>query len=1092
MARGFTNSEAKDLIERSSALLEEFNAAAQLSGTRHTELAQIVRETRSRKVDARFSDVVIRQAGENTYEVLDINPLGAITLDQLNGIENPSLVQITDGLETHTLAECQQRAFEGTRINLDGRHDAAANAVLHAAFVSANSYQPAAICKHAADAYGPHVQALVEKIEAGSGTFKWLLASRDKKDEAERSYLELKALIDQCLDPTASTALDTLNSLPNISEDAAWAWFSSNREDALREVGTVSASVVGTDDWQFLSSDAKKLSGEVSGYGARLSEKSDASPASLESIIRRAVSKSFAGDVLGTLKTVPIEELARTGRGIRVKSLRDAGFEAIADVYAATKTELESVHGISYSGACDIKKAATEFANEVEKGLKLRLSADNKTPEATRILCVASALKEWRELSHECGTLLDAVTKETSTPLAELSVARRPMAWLFSTPEEREKATGAYNSLNAFLVSETALKANATLKRMYKLEQNAVPADRAWVEFTANPVAIINILEDVVPEALGNDDTLFGLPEELAREIQDEAFFPEGLNCTLRRYQEWGVKYILHQGKTLLGDEMGLGKTVQAIAAMVSLKNVGESRFLVVCPASVLENWCREVKKHSKLRVTKVHGRNCRTAFEDWTRTGGVAVTTYETTRKLKLAEGSTYGLAVVDEAHYIKNPEAARSKNTLRLLENANRVLLMTGTALENKVDEMLTLIGYLRPDVARRARPLAFMSGAQRFRDEVAPVYYRRKREDVLTELPELIESEEWCTLGEVEKEAYERAVLRRSIMASRQVSWNVANLEEDSSKAKRLLEIIDSAADDGRKVLVFTFFLNTAYGIANLLGDKCVGLINGSVPPARRQEIVEEFDASEPGSVLVAQIQSGGTGMNIQCASVVVFCEPQYKPSIENQAVSRAYRMGQTRSVLAFRLLCENTVDEHILEIIRSKQQIFDAFADKSSAAAAAAEQDIAVDDKGMGKIIEEEIERIKAENPGLAAQVEREMEEARELGLDIDGEGAASAGAHAEGVAYVPASRPRRAMGVTRQASTRPASRPKPAVDTLPAASVGTHEGGTPRPSSAIRPAAVKMAPRFCPNCGNAFSPGTKFCCYCGAKLPSPAP
>ena len=139
--------------------------------------------------------------------------------------------------------------------------------------------------------------------------------------------------------------------------------------------------------------------------------------------------------------------------------------------------------------------------------------------------------------------------------------------------------------------------------------------------------------------------------------------------------------------------------------------------------------------------------------------------------------------------------------------------------------------------------------------------------------------------------------------------------------------------------------------------------------------------------------------------------------------------------------------------------------------------------------MGKIIEEEIERIKAENPELAAQVEREMAEARESGLDIDDEGAARAGTRAEGIAHVPASRPRRAMGVTRQASTRPASHPKPAVDTLPAVSAGTHEGGAPRPSSAVRPAAVKMAPRFCPNCGNEFSPGTKFCCYCGAKLPS---
>ena len=150
------------------------------------------------------------------------------------------------------------------------------------------------------------------------------------------------------------------------------------------------------------------------------------------------------------------------------------------------------------------------------------------------------------------------------------------------------------------------------------------------------------------------------------------------------------------------------------------------------------------------------------------------------------------------------------------------------------------------------------------------------------------------------------------------------------------------------------------------------------------------------------------------------------------------------------------------------------------------AAAAEHDIAVDDKGMGKIIEEEIERIKAENPELAAQVEREMEETRESGPGVDDEGAARAGTRAEGVAHVPASRPRRVMGATRQASTRPASRPKPA------ASVGAHEGGTPRPSSAVRQAAVKMAPRFCPNCGNEFSPGTKFCCYCGAKLPSPAP
>lgn len=206
-----------------------------------------------------------------------------------------------------------------------------------------------------------------------------------------------------------------------------------------------------------------------------------------------------------------------------------------------------------------------------------------------------------------------------------------------------------------------------------------------------------------------------------------------------------------------------------------------------------------------------------------------------------------------------------------------------------------------------------------------------------------------------------------------------------------------------------------------------------------------------------------------------------------------------MGQTRSVLAFRLLCENTVDERILEIIRSKQQIFDAFADKSSAAAAAAAEDIAVDDKGVGKIIEEEIERIKAENPGLAAQVEREMEEARAAGEDPEDE----PGVNGFAGSVATASSRRRASNTTRATA---ASKPRPA-----AASKARHEAShglvaglapgagsghvatpqqvvAPQRVTAPRPAPGRMSPRFCPNCGNEFSPGTKFCCYCGAKLP----
>ena len=134
-----------------------------------------------------------------------------------------------------------------------------------------------------------------------------------------------------------------------------------------------------------------------------------------------------------------------------------------------------------------------------------------------------------------------------------------------------------------------------------------------------------------------------------------------------------------------------------------------------------------------------------------------------------------------------------------------------------------------------------------------------------------------------------------------------------------------------------------------------------INGSVTPQKRQEIIDEFDDAPAGTILAAQIQSGGTGLNIQSASVVVICEPQFKPSIENQAISRAYRMGQTRNVLVYRLLCENTVDEKITDLLKRKQEVFDAFADKS----VAAEKSVELDDKTFGNIIKEEIDRINAE-------------------------------------------------------------------------------------------------------------------------------
>ncbi len=667
------------------------------------------------------------------------------------------------------------------------------------------------------------------------------------------------------------------------------------------------------------------------------------------------------------LKDIPIEELNRDKQGIRVKLLREHGYETIADISNASLRTLAGISGIGADSATAIRQEIDEIIETTRKAAKIRLSTDDRSPQATALVFAIAKYRNAKPHIAACRNLLSADGKQIDTALQDLTPAANGLKWLFTSASKKQKATAAYDTLSEYLAGDygkTASNALAGLKSVIRITN----AD-AWRDFSENSVAFFNILEKIVPDALGSDKTVYGLPEDLAQGVAQETFFAEGLNCELRGYQAWGVKYALHQKRVLLGDEMGLGKTIQAIAVMVSLRNSGATHFLVVCPASVITNWCREIKKMSTLTPIKIHGSDRDAALSKWLESGGVAVTTYETTGLFSLAEDFQFSLLVVDEAHYIKNPEARRTIHVKSISAHAERLLFMTGTALENKADEMIALIRILQPEIASQVSSMAYLSAAEQFREKVAPVYYRRKREDVLTELPELIENREWCDLLEEEEKVYEQAVLAKRYADARRVSWNVDDLSK-SSKAQRLLEIVEKAEDDGRKVIVFSFFLDTIRKITELLGDKCMSPINGSVTPRRRQEIIDEFNQAPAGSVLAAQIQSGGTGLNIQSASVVILCEPQFKPSIENQAISRAYRMGQTRNVLVYRLLCDDTVDEKIMDILESKQEIFDAFADDSTAADETAE----LDDTTFGKIMQEEAERINAKNATAQPQTQ----------------------------------------------------------------------------------------------------------------------
>ncbi len=675
--------------------------------------------------------------------------------------------------------------------------------------------------------------------------------------------------------------------------------------------------------------------------------------------IKEASDALVAQEVLKVLADIPIEEINRDKRGFRIKALRDHGYRTIADIASASVYSIASVHGISEDTAYSIKGIVKDIVSKARQGVKIKLSSDNRSKEATALVLALSQYHRSQQIVSKCRQLLKKNERTIAYAMEDLNSAAGSLRWFFSSKAKKQTATKAFNYLVGLIERAYGSEAEALIFNADAIDR--IQNSEAWQDFTDNSVRFFNDLEDINPGVLGNDDSMYGLPEDLAREIQEECFFPEGLLCELRRYQEWGVKYALHQERILLGDEMGLGKTVQAIATMVSLRNTGGTHFVVVCPASVITNWCREIRKMSLLSVTKIHGAGRKTALQSWIRSGGVAVTTYETTEYFDLPDDFKFKLMVVDEAHYIKNPETRRSKNVKNISMHAERLMFMTGTALENKVDEMISLIRILQPRIASQIQGMAFMSAAPQFRKAIAPVYYRRKREDVLTELPDLIECKEWCGLSHNEVIAYERAVLAKNYAEARRVSWNVDDLN-DSSKASRLLELVEEAESDGRKVIVFSFFLDTIRKVTMLLGERCTNPINGSVTPQRRQEIIDEFDKAPAGTVLVAQIQSGGTGLNIQSASVVILCEPQFKPSTENQAISRAYRMGQTRNVLVYRLLCEGTVDEKIISTLESKQAIFDAFADKSVAAA----ENLEMDDRTFGNIIKEEIDRINAKH------------------------------------------------------------------------------------------------------------------------------
>jgi len=631
------------------------------------------------------------------------------------------------------------------------------------------------------------------------------------------------------------------------------------------------------------------------------------------------------------LSELDVDVVNKDKLGIRVSALRDAGILDMQRLCSMSYKELTRLKGIGEESAYLIYKVAGKMKQELSEDLKIRINPELKDEISTRLLTAVKSAMNEQHFVEEAQSLQ---LKYSADIQANVNVAKQgnsAFKMLFASSAKKRAVEEAGLCLYNLLAGDYGNRAQTLLRNWDAREE--INAESCWLDFEQNSAKYYARLEQL-DKISGTriDNSYSGIPLELVHEVEQQKIDLDGLKATLRSYQDFGVRYIIRQQNVLLGDEMGLGKTVQAIAAMVSLSASGETHFMVVCPASVLVNWAREIKQFSELNVVSIRGGDV-SAVRRWQDEGGVAVTTYGSISRFAIPEDFRFGMLVADEAHYIKNPMAMRTQALLILKKRAKSCLFMTGTPLENHVDEMCFIIKCLRPDLAEVVEEMACFSSAPQFREKLAPVYLRRKREDVLTELPALVEKEQWCEMGREEWENYLLSVMSDNFMAMRQVSWDVADLSK-SSKAKRLLELCSMAEEEGRKLIVFSYFRDTINAVRELLGDKATEPITGAVSPLRRQQIVDEFTAAPNGTVLLCQVQAGGTGLNIQAASVIIFCEPQIKPSIENQAISRAYRMGQIRTVFVHRLLCDNTVDERILEILREKQDAFDSFADQSA--------------------------------------------------------------------------------------------------------------------------------------------------------------
>lgn len=443
---------------------------------------------------------------------------------------------------------------------------------------------------------------------------------------------------------------------------------------------------------------------------------------------------------------------------------------------------------------------------------------------------------------------------------------------------------------------------------------------------------------------------------------------PKDLNADLRSYQVYGFKWlnVLYDCGFggILADEMGLGKTLQVIS-LLAYRNKEKIKSLIVTPASLVYNWYAEFNKFAPfIKVGMVVGnKDERSALLTRRHEYDVLITSYDLLKRdIDLYSDISFDVEVIDEAQYIKNQTTGAAK-AVKEIDSKKRFAL-TGTPIENRLSELWSIFNYLMPDYLYSYEYFRkhFESPIVNDGDEdasnmlkkmIGPFILRRRKMDVLKDLPEKIERVYYANFDSRQKEIYDAQVMKISklvenedekafstskiailaeLMKVRQIccdpSLLLENYKGGSAKKDTCLQLIEESIDGGHKLLVFSQFTSMLEILEEELNKKKIAYykITGATDKKERLELCNKFNKDDV-KVFLISLKAGGTGLNLIGADIVIHYDPWWNEAVISQATDRTHRIGQTNTVTVYKLIAKDTLEEKILKLQEDKQNLAD---------------------------------------------------------------------------------------------------------------------------------------------------------------------